>query len=84
LTVLEVPMNSAGLLQIIKKRRSVRVYNGGHGVGLSILDNLDGTKGRRRVRLSILQEIVEDLEAALEQFREIATDLGAEISKETE
>jgi hypothetical protein len=25
----------------------------------------------------IAQEIVEDLEAALEQFREIATDLGA-------
>ena len=29
----------------------------------------------------LAQEIVEDLEAALEQFREIATDLGVEGSK---
>jgi type I restriction enzyme M protein len=27
----------------------------------------------------LAQEIVEDLEAALEQFREIAADLGAEL-----
>jgi type I restriction enzyme M protein len=33
----------------------------------------------------LAQEIVEDLEAALEQFREIASDLGsAESGKETE
>ncbi len=30
----------------------------------------------------LAQEIVEDLEAALEQFREIATDLGAEAPRE--
>ena len=29
----------------------------------------------------LAQEIVEDLEAALEQFREIASDLGAEETK---
>ena len=31
----------------------------------------------------LAQEIVEDVEAALEQFREIATDLGGEATKET-
>jgi type I restriction enzyme M protein len=30
----------------------------------------------------LAQEIVEDLEAALEQFREIATDLGADVLTE--
>ncbi len=30
----------------------------------------------------IASEIVEDLEAALEQFREIATDLGGEVTEE--
>ena len=30
----------------------------------------------------LAQEIVEDLEAALEQFREIATDLGADAPPE--
>ena len=31
----------------------------------------------------LVQEIVEDLEAALEQFREIASDLGGEEIQET-
>jgi type I restriction enzyme M protein len=30
----------------------------------------------------LAQEIVEDLEAALEQFREIAVDLGADVPAE--
>jgi type I restriction enzyme M protein len=32
----------------------------------------------------LAQEIVDDLEAALEQFREITNDLGADIVKEKE